>query len=105
MGWYLYFGGLVVYLASYLVQIVFPTSVWSQSAIGFTAGARSTLFWLAGIGLVCPRSWLSIPWRRAIYLVCGAIFLTLHTGPCMVGLYQFRTLNLVWAENNKIIQI
>ncbi len=80
LGWYLYFGGLVVYLASYLVQIVFPTSAWSQSAIGFTAGAWSTLFWLAGIGLVCVRSWLPIPWHRAIYLWSASIFLVFHTG-------------------------
>ena len=73
LGWYSYFGGLVVYLASYLAQIVFPTSVWSQSVIGFTAGAWSTLFWLAGIGLVCVRSWLPIPWHRAIYLLSAAI--------------------------------
>jgi len=80
LGWYLYFGGLVVYLASYLVQMVFPTSVWSQSAIGFTAGAWSTLFWLAGIGFVCARSWLPIPWHRSIYLLTAALFLLLHTG-------------------------
>ena len=30
LGWYLYFGGLVVYLASYLVQIVSPTSITAQ---------------------------------------------------------------------------
>lgn len=35
LGWYLYIGGLVVYLASYLAQIVYPESVWSQSMIGF----------------------------------------------------------------------
>ena len=80
LGWYLYFGGLVVYLASYLAQIFFPMSVWSQSAIGFTACAWSPSFWLAGIGFVCIRSWLPIPWHRAIYFLIASIFLILHTG-------------------------
>jgi hypothetical protein len=80
LGWCLYIGGLAVYLASYLAQIIFPVSVWSQSIIGFTAPAWSTLFWLVGIGLVCRRSWLPIPWHRAIYLLSAAIFLIFHTG-------------------------
>lgn len=80
MGWYLYIGGLVVYLASYLMQIVYPNSAWSQSLIGFAAPAWSTIFWLAGIGLVCARSWLPIPWNRAIYLWSAALFLMFHIG-------------------------
>mgnify|MGYP001179472198 CR=1 FL=1 len=80
LGWSLYIGGLAVYLASYLAQIIFPASVWSHSAIGFTAPAWSTLFWFAGIGLVCARSWLSIPWHRAIYFMSVSIFLIFHIG-------------------------
>jgi hypothetical protein len=79
LGWILYIGGVAVYLASYLVQIVFPASAWSRSAIGFTAPAWSTLLWFAGIGLVCARSWLPIPWHRAIYLWSAFIFLIFHT--------------------------
>ncbi len=80
LGWYLYIAGLLVYLASYLMQIVYPNSAWSQSPIGFTAPAWSTIFWLAGIGLVCARSWLPIPWHRATYLLSAAIFLIFHIG-------------------------
>ena len=79
-GWYLYWGGLVIYLATYLAQIIFPNSAWSQSAIGFTACAWSPLFWLAGIGLLCERSWLPIPWHRAIYLWTAFMFLIFHIG-------------------------
>jgi hypothetical protein len=91
LGWYLYIGGLVVYLASYLVQIVNPDGVWSQSVIGFTAPAWSTVFWLAGIGLVCMRSWLPIPWHRAIYLLSASIFLIFHIGHA--GLVYFNTIH------------
>ncbi|MDO9087569.1 MAG: hypothetical protein Q7U53_15280 [Anaerolineaceae bacterium] len=78
LGCFLYIGGLAVYLSSYLAQIVYPDSTWSQSIIGFTALAWSTLFWFAGIGLVCKRSWLPIPWHRAIYLLIASIFLIFH---------------------------
>ena len=54
LGWYLYTGGLVVYLASYLAQIVYPDSAWSQSLVGFTAPAWSTSLWLAGTIHPCP---------------------------------------------------
>lgn len=90
LGWYLYAGGLVVYLASYLLQIIFPHSVWSQSLIGFTAPAWSTLFWLVGIGLVCVRSWLPIPWHRAIYLCSAFFFLIFHVGH--TGLVYFNVI-------------
>jgi hypothetical protein len=80
LGWLLYAGGLVLYLTSYALQVMLPHSGWSQSLIGFTAPAWSTLFWLAGIGLICAKSWLPIPWHRAIYL-CGAfLFLMFHVG-------------------------
>ncbi len=89
VGWYLYVGGLAIYLASYLAQIYFPASAWSQSAIGFTAPAWSTSFWFAGIGLVCARTWLPIPWYRIIYILIASIFLifhTVHTGLVYINL-------------------
>jgi len=91
LGWYLYIGGLVVYLVSYLAQIHYPDSVWSQSLIGFTAPAWSTLFWFAGIGLVCVQSWLPIPWHRAIYLLTASLFLIFHIGH--TGLVYFNMIH------------
>jgi hypothetical protein len=78
-GWYLHLGGLLAYLASYLAQIIFPDSGWSTNVIGFSAPAWTTLFWLIGIGLVCARSWLRIPWSRSIYVGCAVLFLMFHT--------------------------
>jgi hypothetical protein len=91
LGWYLYAGGLAAYLASYLMQIMFPASGWSQSLMGFTAPAWSTLFWFAGIGLVCVRSWLPMPWHRSIYF-CGAfLFWIFHVGH--TGLVYFNVIH------------
>ncbi len=80
IGWYIYAGGMAVYLASYLLQILLPGSAWSLSVIGFTAPAWSTVFWLAGIGLICARSWLPIPWNRLIYFGVACLFLIFHIG-------------------------
>jgi len=77
-GWYVYLVGLLAYLGSYLAQIYLPASAWSSSVIGFTAPAWTTLLWLAGIGLVCERSWLALPWHRWVYLAVVAVFVTVH---------------------------
>ncbi|MGB8819406.1 MAG: hypothetical protein WCC66_15950 [Rhizobiaceae bacterium] len=88
-GWVLYAGGIAAYLGSYLLEIMLPQSGWSQSLIGFTAPAWSAAFWLAGIGLTCARSWLAIPWHRAIYLFVALCFLIFHVGH--TGLVYFNT--------------
>jgi hypothetical protein len=78
LGWYLYVGGLVIYLISYLIQVFFPLGAFSQSLVGFTAPAWSTLAFFVGIGLVCKHSWLPIPWYRTTYLVIVVLFLIFH---------------------------
>jgi len=79
-GWGLYAAGIFIYLSSYLLQIFLPASAWSLSLLGFTAPAWTTAFWLAGIGLVCARSWLPVSWHRAVYLGCAFLFLLCHVG-------------------------
>jgi hypothetical protein len=78
LGWALYGGGLLGYLASYLMQVFYPNSEWSLSLIGFTAPSWTPLFWLLGIGLVCRNSWLPISWYRIIYILCAISFLVFH---------------------------
>ncbi len=77
-GWYLYIIGLCLYLASYLMQIFFPDSGWSQSLIGFTAPAWTTLIYFFGIGLVCLRTWLPLRWHRSIFLCITVLFVVFH---------------------------
>lgn len=77
-GWYLYTFGVALYFFSYLVQILYPTSNWSTSYLGFSAPAWTTLFWLYGIGLICSQSWLFSSWNRTIYFVLATLFVLLH---------------------------
>ena len=78
LGWFLYFGGLLAYLASYVAQVLFAESTWSLSALGFTAPAWTTTFWFCGIGMVCKNTWLPLPWNRMIYVGCAVLFLIFH---------------------------
>jgi hypothetical protein len=83
-GWLLYTVGLMLYLLSYLLLILWPESLWSSSAIGFSAAAWTPAFWLVGIGLVCQKTWLPIAWKRGIYLVMVGVFIFLHTGHALL---------------------
>lgn len=83
-GWILYASGIILYFLSYLLQICLPDSFWSKSIIGFTAPAWSTIFWFAGIGLVCSRSWLPIPWSRLVYIAFALLFLVFHIGHTVI---------------------
>lgn len=83
-GWILYASGIVFYFLSYLLQICLPESLWSKSMISFTAPAWTTIFWFAGIAMVCSRSWLPIPWSRYVYLGLSLLFLFFHIGHTLI---------------------
>jgi len=78
LGWLLYGTGLLLYLGSYLAQILAPNSEWSTSLVGFTALAWTPLIWLVGIGLVCTQTWLPIAWNRAVYPLVSVAFVAAH---------------------------
>ena len=78
-GWYLYAIGLALYTCSYLAQILFSSSDWSTSLIGFTAPAWTPIFWLYGIAIVCNNSWLFTWWRGYFYIIVATLFVILHT--------------------------
>lgn len=83
-GWYVYVIGMLLYLGNYMAQIYLPASAWSSGVLGFTAPAWSTLFWFAGIALVCENTWLSWPWHRAMYLVVATAFVVFHVAHAFV---------------------
>jgi hypothetical protein len=78
-GWLLYGIGLLIYFASWLVQIFFGQKPFARRWLFRAAPAYTTILWLGGIALLCPVSF--IPWVdvRLVYLVCVAIFVFIHT--------------------------
>jgi hypothetical protein len=66
-GFMLYVVGALVYFASWLVLIYFPTSMWSTSVFGFLAPACTPLFWLIGIGLIGNSLYFNIPTENGCF--------------------------------------
>ena len=79
IGFGIYLVGLLLYFASWLLQIYYPSSNWSTSTIGFMALAFTPIIWLIGIGIVGQQSFVNIPQIRTIYFILSIAFVIVHT--------------------------
>lgn len=61
--------GLCLYLISWVMQIYYPKTAWSQSLTGFLAPAYLPLVWMTGIALI-SGSW--------IYEIIVLLFVVIH---------------------------
>lgn len=88
-GLVLYLTGLALYFLSYGVLIIFPTSVWSTSMIGFTSAAYINAFWMFGLGLLGEKFYFPahLRYHPIYYIIPSAIFLILHTTHAFI-IYQ-----------------
>lgn len=79
IGLAIYLTGILLYFASWLVQILFPKSCWSLSKAGFLAPAYTPAIWLTGIGLL-TGSFLMFEslWISVIYIVLSFVFVSAH---------------------------
>ena len=68
-GWLLYILGSFLYYFSWVVLISRPQSRWSSARLGLLAPAYTTIFWLAGIGLIAA-SWG--------YILISLVFVLVH---------------------------
>ena len=78
-GFIVYLIGIIIYFASWIALIYFPTSVWSLSWLGFVAPAYSTLIFFVGIGLVGQESVLKITYLSKLYLLISVLFVIFHS--------------------------
>lgn len=79
LGLALYIIGSILYYLSWIAIISFQESSWSQSALGFTAPAYTTLIWFTGIGLIGSKSFFKIPNLSLIYIFITIFFVIFHT--------------------------
>ena len=77
-GWWLYIFGTIVYFASWIVLIHFPTSSWSRSWWGFVAPAYTPLLWLLGISLLGRSFYFNLPYKHWFFMISALIFLAFH---------------------------
>lgn len=78
-GFVFYFIGIIIYFLSWILQIYFPFSFWSQSFIGYSALAFTPIIWLMGIGLIGNQSFLRNKNVSNIYIIFSVVFVFVHT--------------------------
>ena len=80
LGLLIYCIGLIVYFLSWSAMIWWPESNWSQSLLGFTAPAYTTIIWLAGIAWIGHKSFVKgLQHPTIIYMLFSVLFVTFHT--------------------------
>jgi hypothetical protein len=77
-GLLLFTAGTLIYFASWLALIIWPSSAWSVSAAGFMAPAYTPLLWLLGLAMVGRRLIWGHGYRWWFYLPVAAVFLIAH---------------------------
>lgn len=90
-GLFLYFIGIAVYFASWIVLIYFPNSSWSNHIMGFMAPAYTPLLWLTGIALIGKSFYLNLPYRSWFFISVSIIFLVFH---------NFHTITIYFRTHN-----
>jgi hypothetical protein len=65
-----YVAGMLIYWASWVMQICFQDTRWSRSALGILAPAYTALIWLAGIALIG---------HSLVYALISILFTFVHT--------------------------
>ena len=84
LGFKIYLIGLVIYFASWLLQIYLPESIWSKSSTGFLATAYTSLILFIGIGMIGKNSYFSIPHFSITYIILSILFVIFHTWHCYI---------------------
>ena len=79
VGLAVYVPGVLLYFTSWLLQMKYPTSTWSKSAVGFMAPAYTCIFLLIGIGMMGEKLFVAIPYHFAIYLALSTAFAFVHS--------------------------
>lgn len=77
-GFLIYFVGVLLYFSSWLMVIFYPESDWSQSLIGFTAPAYTTIIWFIGIGLIGNNTFFKSIRLSLIYIFISVLFVVFH---------------------------
>ncbi|MEM8965128.1 MAG: hypothetical protein AAGE93_01840 [Bacteroidota bacterium] len=75
----IYLIGLLLYFASWILQIYFPQSSWSRSLWGYAAPAYTTIIFFIGIGLIGKTSFIELSSISIIYLAISVAFVAIHT--------------------------
>ncbi len=79
IGFLTYSIGVLIYFSSWLILIISPNSNWSQSLIGFTAPAFTTIIFFIGIGFIGNKAFFKFPKTTYVYIGTSLLFVVFHT--------------------------
>ena len=84
-----YVVGMLIYFASWAMQIWFPDSGWDKSAVLFSATAWTPLIWLTGIGMIGQKSFLPFSQMSWIYMGLAVAFVSVHTAHSVLAFRNY----------------
>jgi hypothetical protein len=85
-GLVLYIVGVIIYFASWAAQMFLSDTQWSQSLLGYTAPAYTSIIWLLGIGLLGKELVIKrIPYNRIVFITLSIIFVVFHTAHAAIA--------------------
>ena len=90
MGLVLYLGGLFLYFLSWRPLILFPSSEWSTSLIGFTAPIFAQVVLLSGIALIGYRWFLKYRFSRWYFFSVSILY----------SIFRFLHVMMVYFQDN-----
>jgi len=79
VGLVIYGIGVLVYFASWILQIRQPESRWSRGLLGFCAPAYTPIVWLVGIALIGQSMLFDVWYEYWIYILLSVVFVGVHT--------------------------
>lgn len=73
-----YLIGIVIYFSSWLAIIIFPTSFWSTSVLGFSAPAYTPIIWILGLGMMADSYYFKFEYSKWHFLLPSIGLIVFH---------------------------
>jgi hypothetical protein len=99
IGLTIYISGLVLYFASWILQIRFAQIRSMQGILAFAAPAYTSFIWLYGIGLIGQRLLVDVAYSYWIYVLLSLAFVAVHTSHSIVAFRNWNRLNSSSSES------
>ncbi|WP_126972838.1 hypothetical protein [Gynurincola endophyticus] len=87
-GWWIYGIGLVIYMLSWLLHIIYPDSGLSNSLIGLLLPSLTPLCWMTGIIYISDSYSFGIVYKRWILIGVMLLFLVFHNLHSFIVYYR-----------------
>jgi len=95
----IYMGGLIVYFASWILQIRSAKIRSMKGIFAFAAPAYTSFIWLYGIALIGQRLIIDVAYTYWIYVLLSLAFAAVHTSHSIIAFRNWNRLNSSSSES------